>query len=91
VGVSVTEKEWYDNKQLYEMMVSLSKRLEHTNAELEKTQVLIRDYNDLRQKINDCEKALFEGHGKEAGGKNVWGYIVGAIGIASFVLSLVMK
>ncbi len=87
----MTEKEWYDNKQLYEMMVSLSKRLEHTSAELEKTQVLIRDYNDLRQKINDCEKALFEGHGKEAGGKNVWGYIVGAIGIASFVLSLVMK
>lgn len=87
-----SEKEqWYSNKELYEMMVALSKRLEHTSAELEKTQVLIRDYNDLRQKINDCEKALFEGHGKEAGGKNVWGYIVGAIGIASFVLSLVMK
>ena len=85
------EKEWYSNKELYEMMVALSKRLEHTSAELEKTQVLIRDYNDLRQKINDCEKALFEGHGKEAGGKNVWGYIVGAIGIASFVLSLAMK
>jgi len=87
-----SEKEqWYSNKELYEMMVDLSKGLEKTNAELEKTQVLIRDYNDLRQKINDCEKALFEGHGKEAGGKNVWGYIVGAIGIASFVLSLVMK
>lgn len=87
----MTEKEWYDNKQLYEMMVDLSKRLERTSAELEKTQVLIRDYNGLRQKINECEKALFEGHGKEAGGKNVWGYIVGAIGIASFVLSWVMK
>lgn len=87
-----SEKEqWYSNKELYEMMVDLSKRLEHTSAELEKTQVLIRDYNDLRQKINDCEKALFEGHGKEAGGKNVWGYIVGAIGIASFVLSLALK
>ena len=44
-GGQVTEKEWYDNKTLYEMMVDLSKRLEHTNAELEKTQVLIRDYN----------------------------------------------
>lgn len=87
----MTEKEWYDNKQLYEMMVDLSKRLECTSAELEKTQVLIRDYNGLRQKINECEKALFENHGKETGGKNVWGYIVGAIGIASFVLSLVMK
>lgn len=85
------EKEWYDNKTLYEMMVNLSKRLERTSAELEKTQVLIRDYNGLRQKINECERALFESHGKEAGGKNVWGYIVGAIGIASFVLSLAMK
>ena len=87
----MTEKEWYDNKTLYEMMVDLSKRLEHTNAELEKTQVLIRDYNGLRQKIIECERALTENQGKEAGGKNVWGYIVGAIGIASFVLSLAMK
>lgn len=87
----MTEKEWYDNKTLYEMMVDLSKRLERTSVELEKTQVLIRDYNGLRQKINDCERVLFENHGKEAGGKNVWGYIVGAIGIASFVLSWVMK
>ncbi len=85
------EKDWYSNKDLYEMMVALSKGLEHTSAELEKTQVLIRDYNGLRQKIIECEKALFENHGKETGGKNVWGYIVGAIGIASFVLSLAMK
>lgn len=85
------EKEWYNNKTLYEMMVDLSKRLERNNAELEKTQVLIRDYNGLRQKINECERALFESQGKEAGGKNVWGYIVGAIGIASLILSYTVK
>ena len=85
------DKDWYNNKELYEMMVSLSKRLEATDAELAKTQTLIRDYNGLRERINDCERSLFENHGKEAGGKNVWGYIVGAIGIASFVLSWVMK
>ena len=89
--MQLTEKEWYNNKELYEMMVSLSKRLEATDAELAKTQTLIRDYNGLRQRINDCERSLFENHGKETGGKNVWGYIVGAIGIASFVLSLAMK
>lgn len=83
----LTEKEWYDNKTLYEMMVDLSKRLEHTNAELEKTQVLIRDYNGLRQKINECEKALFESHGKEDGGKAVWGYIVGGIGVLLALIS----
>ena len=85
------KEQWYSNRDLYEMMVDLSKRLERTSAELEKTQVLIRDYNGLREKINDCERALFENHGKETGGKNVWGYIIGAIGIASFVLSLVMR
>lgn len=85
------KEQWYSNKDLYEMMVGLSKGLEKTNAELAITQSLIRDYNGLRHKINECERALFENHGKEAGGKNVWGYIVGAIGIASFVLSLAIK
>ena len=83
----MTEKEWYDNKTLYDMMVDLSKRLDRTSAELKKTQVLIRDYNGLRQKINECERALFENHGKEAGGKNVWGYVVGGIGILLALIS----
>ena len=92
----MTEKEqWYSNKDLYEMMVELSKRLESTNAEMTRTQVMIRDYNGLRQKINECESKLVEYHGeslgKETGSKNTWGYIVGAIGIASFVLSLALK
>lgn len=84
-------EQWYSNKDLYEMMVNLSKGLEKTNAELAKTQVMIRDYNGLRERLKACEMQLGESHGKEAGGKNVWGYIVGAIGIASFVLSLAMK
>jgi len=47
--------DWYSNKDLYEMMVELSKGLETTNAELGKTQVLIRDYNGLREKIAELE------------------------------------
>jgi len=81
------EKEWYDNKTLYEMMVNLSKRLEHTNAELEKTQVLIRDYNGLRGKVDAHEKILFESQGKEKGGKDMWGYIVGGIGVLLALIS----
>lgn len=81
------KEQWYSNKDLYEMMVDLSKRLEHTSAELEKTQTMIRDYNGLRQKINECERALFENHGKETGGKNVWGYIVGGIGVMLALIS----
>lgn len=79
--------QWYSNKELYEMMVVLSKGLEKTNAELAKTQTMIRDYNGLREKVNELEIKLGESQGKETGGKNLWGYIVGAIGIASLILS----
>lgn len=34
------KQEWYSNKDLYEMMVDLSKGLEQTNAELAKTRYL---------------------------------------------------
>lgn len=81
----MAEKDWYDNKELYEMMVALSKRLEHTNAEMEKTQVLIRDYNGLRTRLTACEMQLGESHGKSKGGRDMWGYIFGA---AMFLLAL---
>ena len=87
----MAEEQWYTNKDLYGMVQDLKQDISTLKLELAETTTLIRDYNGLRQKINDCERALFENHGKETGGKNVWGYIVGAIGIASFVLSLAMK
>lgn len=79
------KKDWYDNKDLYEMMVDLSKGLEKTNAELAKTQVLIRDYNGLRQRITDCEAKQNESQGAKTGGKDMWGYIFGA---AMFLLAV---
>ena len=87
----MTEQEWYTNKELYEMMVDLSKGLEHTNLELSKTQVMIREYNGLRARIEECEKKQRESTGKSAGSKDMWGYIVGGIGIVSFILSLVVR
>jgi hypothetical protein len=85
------EKEWYSNKELYEMMVNLSKGLEKTNAELSKTQVMIRDYNGLREKVEKCEKALSEGLGKSSGSKDMWGYIIGAIGLLLAIASYASK
>lgn len=83
------QKEWYSNKELYEMMVALSKGLGATNAELSKTQVLIRDYNGLRQKIEICEKLLSEGAGKSTGYKDMWGWVVAAISLLYLILSKV--
>jgi len=90
----VTEQErqeWYTNKELYEMMVDLSKGLEATNTELAKTQVMIREYNGLRARIDACEKTQRESQGKSAGSKDMWGYVVGGIGVISFILSLVLR
>jgi len=88
----VTEQnEWYSNKALYEMMVELSKGLESTNKELAATQTLIRDYNGLRHKINDCEQKLWANEGRTTGGKDVWGYIVGGIGLLMALISFSVK
>ncbi len=77
----MTNEQWYTNKELYEMMVGLSKRLEATNAEMAKTQTMIRDYNGLREKIDCCERRLDEFSGQAKGGKDMWGYIVGGLGM----------
>lgn len=81
--------DWYDNKTLYEMMVNLSKRLEQTNAELTKTQTMIRDYNGLREKVDECERRIVLAEGQGKGSKDMWGYIVGGIGLLFAILSRV--
>lgn len=84
-------QEWYSNKELYEMMVDLSKRLETTNAEMAKTQVLIRDYNGLRERLDKCEKRVGEVFAVGKGSKDMWGYIVGGIGLLFAIISQVVR
>ena len=81
------ETEWYTNKEIYEMMIELGKGLEATNLELAKTQTMIRQYNSLREKIEICEQKLAESTGSRTGGKDMWGYLVGGIGILFAILS----
>ncbi len=84
-------REWYSNKDLYEMMVDLGKRLELTNAELAKTQVMIKEYNGLRERLTQCEQDIALTRGRESGGKDMWGYIVGAIGVLLALISAYMR
>jgi cell division protein FtsB len=98
-------QEWYSPKELYEMMVDLSKRLEGTNTELAKTQVLIRDYNGLREEVGECRREnqeikaemqamKSESHGKEQAEKFAWdklGYIIGLAGVVVAIIALVVK
>ena len=85
------KEDWYDNKELYEMMVDLSKGLEKTNTELSKTQVLIRDYNGLRERLDKCEQKIVESTGKTTGSKDMWGYIVGGIGLIMALISYAVR
>lgn len=80
-------KEWYNNKELYEMQVTLSKKMEALSSELGKTQVMIRDYNGLRERLDKCEQRVDEITGKDSGGKDMWGYVVGGIGLLLALVS----
>lgn len=83
--------EWYDNKTLYEMQVALSKKMETLSAELAKTQVMIRDYNGLREKIDWCEQQLAQNKGSSSGSKDMWGYLVGGIGLLLALISYMKR
>ncbi len=83
----IEKAQWYDNKTLYEMMVNLSKGLEKTSAELAKTQVLIRDYNSLRERLGKCEQHIERVYSLSKGGKEMWGFIVGGVGLALALIS----
>lgn len=85
------QREWYSNKDLYEMMVDLSKRLENTDAELAKTQVLIREYNGLRARLDQCDKSIAEILGQKSGGKDAWGYIIGGFGLLMAIVTMVVR
>lgn len=87
----MTEQEWYSNKQLYEMMVDLSKGLEATNLELAKTQMMIKEYNGLRERLTQCEQEIALTRGRESGGKDMWGYVVGAIGVLLALISAYVR
>ena len=73
------------------MVQDLKQDISTLKMELAETTTLIRDYNGLRQKINECEKALFETNGKAAGGKDMWGYVVGGIGLLIALISFTVK
>lgn len=83
------KEQWYTNKELFEMIQELKKEMAELCITMKETKTLIKDYNSLRQRLQNCEIQLVEGHGKELGSKTLWGYIIGAFGIASFLCSIV--
>ncbi len=94
-------QEWYSQKELFEMLLSTNEKLDKVATELEKTQVLIRDYNGLREGIWECRQAVEKVQqevealksrvqGKEEGAKDTkTGLTMGAQTIITFVACIV--
>lgn len=43
----MSDEQWYSNKELFEMINGLK-------SDLAETRQAVREYNDLRQSLNDC-------------------------------------
>lgn len=80
------QREWYSNQRLYEMMVELSKGLESTNAELGKTQVLIRDYNGLREEVEKMKIFMAANQGSK---KDLQWWAMFAVAIMAIIVAFV--
>lgn len=94
-----TKGDWYSNKELYEMMLELSKGLERTNAELSKTQVLIRDYNGLREDVVELKSMVAQHHTKcsikeetkKDNRLNIYQVITWLIAFTAIIVALIRK
>ena len=49
---------WYDNKALLEKIDALDSKIDSLRTDLEATRIMIRDYNNLRQKVEDTSSRL---------------------------------
>jgi len=49
---------WYDNKALFEKIDALDSKIDSLRTDLETTRAMIRDYNNLRQKVEDTASKL---------------------------------
>lgn len=50
---------WYDNKALFEKIDTLDSKIDSLRTDLETTRAMIRDYNNLRQKVEDTASKLY--------------------------------
>lgn len=77
---------WYTNKDIYEMVMGLK-------DDLHETRTLIKEYNGLREKLNQCTieiaeiKSVAAGRSGVATGIRVWGGWI--VGILSLILAII--
>ena len=72
--------QWYTNKDLFEMFQRMEDKMTQLSLEMQRTMVLIRDYNGLRERLDRCEQDINQAKGAKNGSKDMWGYVVGGVG-----------
>lgn len=77
-------KEWYSNKDLFEMLQGLTKDLQETRA-------VIRQYNGLRRDLGETMKKVAEIEDQMTGRNQVWDGIRNWGGWIIALLTLLLK
>lgn len=85
------ENDWYNNKELYEMIDTFKKEVMALNLEMKETKVLIRDYNGLRENINAVNDKIIivekEMETQKNSKKEYIGYFIAGISILFLLLN----
>ena len=64
--------QWYTNKDLFEMVQSLQRDIQATRIEMQETRVAVKQYNDLRRQLGQCQQDILSIKKKELGKHAVW-------------------
>lgn len=87
----MAREEWYSNRELFEMVQTLKGQMAELSAEIENTTMLLREYNGLRARLDKCELQIHEMAGAGRGGKEMWGYLVGGLGVLLALISYAVR
>lgn len=87
----LTEQNWYSNKEIFEMFQELTKDIATLRQEMAETRTIIRDYNCLREKLEETNKLANDTASKVATLMWTTPVAVAAIGLIFTVLNYILK
>lgn len=81
---------WYDNKDLFEMIQELKAQIGELMIAMERTTANINKYNGLREKLDDVERRLDVMDGKDCGNDHAWSYIFAGCGMLISISAVIV-
>ena len=84
--------QWYDNKQLFEMVQELKEDIRTISSEMKQTTEIIKKYNGLREQMEHCTKRLLAientAETKQKVGVSVQGWTGWLVAVISLIIAL---